>query len=271
MFKGISKKKAGFRFFRNPAFLFYQLNGGFIMLKKDYATYLDLAEQFSKTLSGKTYITSRRKLKDNNGPYYSEEQQGDFYFLTLHSLVVKILPLGATSHYKRLAGNQMKPNVKQAVAKILGITDPDDELVMKYYLAIREYDEDIEKYDYSPYLQTVTALDSGMEVYHAYRNLKSGYIDWEGIMSLGRYYLNYNVINSVNFKVKNFILIDSDFLLESRNKNVTNFVIALINWSRRYTDWNFYLMTKDKRVFPFINGQQQATTNALDVINNYKK
>lgn len=236
------------------------------MLKKEYAESLDLAEQFSKILLGKTYITSRHKLKGRNGRYYSNKQNSNFYFLTLHSLVTKILPREATNYCERLAGSQMKINVEQAVVKVLGNVNPDNELVMKYYIAIREYDENIENYEVNPYSQSIATLECGMDIYQAYTQLKNGHLDWEDSMLLGSYYLNYNLINSTSLEAKSIILVNTECLLEKGNKNCANFIISLVKWSKKYTNLNFYFITKDKKVTPFINGQQLDPINILDLI-----
>lgn len=194
----------------------------------------------TKQLNGKTCFISRVKEKgmvDN--------------FSTLHSLVYKVLK--QSNNYpnkedlnKKLTGGLMKKNIKQAALNTIG-ESLSDKQILDYYYSIRNYQNTGEEGDC---------------LLNNYKKIKGDTMDWEESMQLATWYLNEDIVDSIDsFDFDNIVLLHPELLGQKRNKNALDLFLALCQWSIRHTNWNIYYVTQNGECCLYLKGSDQILKN----------
>lgn len=228
----------------------------------DKEDYIVLAEKLADSLEGKTHIVSRYKVRDENGWY--ESNGNDYCFYTFHSLVYKVLPMGTEIAEESLTGEIMYSMVNQAATTVLNI-EQSDEVVRQYYELIRLYSNN----------HNIDLLESilfGKEVYAEYQYLMTGNLDWEDSVLVATKYLESSLFQARKVNVDNLIVLYPEVLFEESNSNVIRFFKSFYrNYSHSGVSINLYLLSENRMVYPFIQGNKLPNYSINDITPNQKE
>lgn len=234
--------------------------------KEQFKEFLDLAEGLSNRFRGNSHIVSRRKLRDTNG-YYMKETKEIHYFQTFHSLAAKVLPKYSTDSVPgilktgALSGDSMYDCVDKAVGVYYAVKDLEGADVTAYYKAIRLYENDR--------IDSLVELEGGYEIYEMYQSFMDRKLDWEESIKLATYYLENDIVTSVEDLPTRYIIVDADALLEDSNENIGRFYAEFYKWCiRNEKSVIFYLLKNDKKLVPFVNGVRHEEINVYEILNN---
>lgn len=201
--------------------------------------YYQFAEAFANQQKGRTCLISRVKEQSNLNINQS--------FCTLHSLAYKILRRSNTFQNAnclngKLSGDSTFNNVKFAIKKSLN-EDITEDQALEYYYRLREHQNSG---------RNINSLQSGATVLHEYQFSKGNTMDWEESMQLATWYLNEEMVHSIDrFDYNNIILLQPDLLKRKSNKNALDFFQAFCKWSDNYTNWNIYLINRKGEVYHY--------------------